>query len=53
LLTILDADMLKNVVSVSVATALAKSVFPVPGGPYKRRPFQGESIPVKSCGYLG
>jgi hypothetical protein len=30
LLTILEADILKNVVSHSVATALAKSVLPVP-----------------------
>ena len=30
--------------SVLLATALAHSVFPVPGGPYKRTPFGG-SIP--------
>ena len=30
LLTILDAEILKNVVSHSVATAFAKRVFPVP-----------------------
>jgi hypothetical protein len=48
----LDADMLKKVVSHSVATALAKRVLPVPGGPYKSKPFHGERIPVNSCGYL-
>ena len=30
--------MLKKVVPHSVATALASSVFPVPGGPYRRMP---------------
>ena len=33
LLTIEEADILKNVVLHSVATALASNVFPVPGGP--------------------
>ena len=32
LLTILEAEMLKNVVPHSVATALASNVFPVPEG---------------------
>lgn len=51
LLTIEDADILKNVVLHSVATALANSVLPVPGGPYSSKPFQGERIPVNNCGY--
>ena len=33
-----DADILKKVVLHSVATALARRVLPVPGGPYKRMP---------------
>ena len=33
LLAIVDAETLKNVVLHSVATAFARSVFPVPGGP--------------------
>ena len=33
-----DADMLKKVVLHSVATALARRVLPVPGGPYNRMP---------------
>eukprot|EP00116_Pleurobrachia_bachei_P008493 sb/3468755/ len=45
LLTMLLAEMLKNVVLHSVAMALANSVLPVPGGPYNRRPFQGDKIP--------
>lgn len=44
--------MLKNVVSHSVATALASIVFPVPGGPNSSTPFHGCSKPVNSCGYL-
>ena len=35
LLTILDAEILKNVVSHSVATALASRVFPVPNFSFK------------------
>ena len=46
--TIDEADMLKNVVLHSVATALASNVFPVPGGPYNNIPFQGVRIPVNS-----
>jgi len=46
-----DAEILKNVVLHSVATALAKSVLPVPGGPYNSKPFQGDNIPVNNCGY--
>lgn len=33
-----DAEMLKNVVLHSLATARARSVLPVPGGPYSRMP---------------
>jgi hypothetical protein len=40
-----DADILKNVVLHSVATALASIVFPVPGGPNNRIPFHGSRIP--------
>mmetsp|Transcript_70500 Transcript_70500/g.206770 ORF Transcript_70500/g.206770 Transcript_70500/m.206770 type:complete len:216 (-) Transcript_70500:483-1130(-) len=50
--TTVEAEMLKKVVSHSVATALARSVFPVPGGPKRRTPFQGASRPVKNCGYF-
>jgi hypothetical protein len=35
-----------------VAQALARNVFPVPGGPYKRIPFQGLRLPVKISGNL-
>jgi len=35
-----------------VAHALAINVFPVPGGPYKRIPFQGFLEPVNIYGYL-
>jgi hypothetical protein len=33
-----------------VAQAFAKNVFPVPGGPYKRIPFQGFLLPVNIYG---
>lgn len=36
----------KNVESAYVAQALARKVFPVPGGPYKSIPFQGLRLPV-------
>lgn len=42
-----DPTTLKNVAEVSLATALAKSVFPVPGSPYKITPFGG-FIPMSS-----
>lgn len=50
-----DADMLKKVVEHSVATALARRVLPVPGGPYNRMPCgvsnaTGQSAAVMSCG---
>jgi hypothetical protein len=38
-------ETLKKVVPHSVATALAKRVFPVPGGPNISTPFQGRRIP--------
>ena len=41
LLTRVDADMLKKVVLHSEATAFARRVFPVPGGPWSSIPFQG------------
>lgn len=44
--------MLKKVVLHSVATALARRVLPVPGGPCKRIPRQGRRIPVKRKGNL-
>nr|GMD93271.1 predicted protein [Ipomoea batatas] len=47
LLTTDDAEILKNVVLHSVATALASMTFPVPGGPKRRIPFHGERRPVK------
>jgi hypothetical protein len=40
--------MLKKVESASVATALAKYDFPVPGGPYSRIPLHGFRFPVKN-----
>jgi hypothetical protein len=43
-----DAEMLKNVVRHSVATAFAIIVFPVPGGPKRRMPFHGDSKPVNN-----
>lgn len=38
---------LKNVESASVATALAKYDFPVPGGPYNRKALHGRLLPKK------
>lgn len=46
LLMMLLAEMLKKVVLHSVATALASSVLPVPGGPCSRMPFHGVSSPA-------
>jgi hypothetical protein len=43
-----DADILKNVVRHSVATARANMVLPVPGGPYNNTPFHGLNRPVKN-----
>lgn len=42
-----DEDTLKKVVLHSVATAFASIVFPVPGGPTIKTPFQGRRIPFK------
>merc|ERR1711871_1811384 len=49
--TIDDAEMLKNVVFVCVATALANKVLPVPGGPNNKTPPQDAVSPRNSCGY--
>ena len=38
---------LKNVESASVATALARYDFPVPGGPYNRKALHGRLLPRK------
>lgn len=44
-----DDETLKNVPPcISVAHALAKKVFPVPGGPYNNMPFQGVLSPTKT-----
>mmetsp|Transcript_42952 Transcript_42952/g.101992 ORF Transcript_42952/g.101992 Transcript_42952/m.101992 type:complete len:268 (+) Transcript_42952:698-1501(+) len=45
-----DEETLKNVDSASVAMALARYDFPVPGGPYRRIPDHGFRAPVKNCG---
>ena len=50
LLTKVAAEISKKVASASVAHALARNVFPVPGGPYKRIPFQGFLTPSKIYG---
>lgn len=47
-----EDEIEKNVESHSVAQALAKNVFPVPGGPYNNIPFHGSTLPVKSYGIL-
>ena len=44
------ALMLKKVAFDSQAIALAKRVFPLPGGPNRRMPFGGERSPVKISG---
>jgi hypothetical protein len=47
-------DTEKNWQSVSVAQALAMKVFPVPGGPYIRIPFQAGVLSLnKNSYYLG
>ncbi|ANB14951.1 hypothetical protein AWJ20_2568 [Sugiyamaella lignohabitans] len=45
-----DDDTEKNVELASVATALARNDFPVPGGPYNRIPDVGFRFPVNKCG---
>mmetsp|Transcript_13671 Transcript_13671/g.32959 ORF Transcript_13671/g.32959 Transcript_13671/m.32959 type:complete len:257 (+) Transcript_13671:881-1651(+) len=44
--------ILKKVESASVATALARKDFPVPGGPYSKKPDHALRFPVKNCGNL-
>ena len=51
LLAIVLALTLKKVVSHSVATAFASSVFPVPGGPNISTPFQGRRMPYARSAY--
>lgn len=46
----LDAVTLKKVVAPVEATAFANKVFPVPGGPNKRTPFQALLFPTKRWG---
>jgi hypothetical protein len=48
-----DATTFRNLASIWQAIALASSVFPVPGGPYKRTPLGG-LIPTrwKSSGFV-
>mmetsp|Transcript_6330 Transcript_6330/g.9648 ORF Transcript_6330/g.9648 Transcript_6330/m.9648 type:complete len:259 (-) Transcript_6330:165-941(-) len=50
LLTKSAEDTVKKVESASVATALAKNDFPVPGGPYSKIPLKGRRFPVNNCG---
>lgn len=45
-----EGETLKKAALFSVAHALAKKVFPVPGGPYKRIPVQGCLSPLKISG---
>ena len=45
-----EALMLKNVDLHSVATALARRVLPVPGGPYNSIPLDGAYNPLKMSG---
>mmetsp|Transcript_63686 Transcript_63686/g.127952 ORF Transcript_63686/g.127952 Transcript_63686/m.127952 type:complete len:232 (+) Transcript_63686:139-834(+) len=45
-------EMAKNLASASVATAFAKKLFPVPGGPYSKMPRHGRRFPTKSWGNL-
>jgi hypothetical protein len=47
---IVEAVTLKKVVFPPEAMALAKRVFPVPGGPKRRTPFHALRIPVKRWG---
>jgi hypothetical protein len=50
LLAKLEAETLKNMLS--LATALASKVLPVPGGPNIRMPFMGFLIPLKKSGII-
>lgn len=47
-----EEEIEKNVPEASVAHAFAKKVFPVPGGPYNKIPFQGILAPVNKSGNL-
>jgi hypothetical protein len=47
-----EDDTEKKVPDASVAHAFAKKVFPVPGGPYNKIPFQGLRAPVNIYGNL-
>ena len=49
--TISEEEIEKNVALISVAHAFAKTVFPVPGGPYNKIPFQGFNNPLNIWGY--
>ncbi len=49
---VVNRTHLKNVESASVATAFARKDFPVPGGPYRRKPLHALRFPVKNCGNL-
>jgi len=50
LLARLEADTLKNMLS--LATAFASKVFPVPGGPNSKMPFIAFLIPLKNSGII-
>ena len=50
LLAKLEAETLKNMLLVAIA--LAKRVFPVPGGPKRRIPFIAFLIPLKNYGII-
>lgn len=47
-----EAEIEKNVALHWEATAFARSVFPVPGGPNNKIPVAGERIPVNKSGLL-
>jgi hypothetical protein len=52
LLTKSDDETEKNVLSHSVAQALAKKLLPVPGGPYNKIPDHGFLAPLNKFGNL-
>ena len=45
-----ELGQLKKRIESVLASAFARSVFPVPAGPKSRTPFQGSRIPVKKSG---
>jgi hypothetical protein len=45
-----DAETLKNILFVAIA--LARRVFPVPGGPNNKIPFMAFRIPLKNSGII-